>query len=86
MSETGAIGKGAAIFGTAGPVLLPQERDFFRDYDPFGFILFARNVETPEQLSRLTADLRDSVGREAPILIDQEGGRVARMRLISSQN
>ncbi len=80
MSETGAIGKGAAIFGTAGPVLLPQERDFFRDYDPFGFILFARNVETPEQLSRLTADLRDAVGREAPILIDQEGGRVQRMR------
>ncbi|WP_370584763.1 glycoside hydrolase family 3 N-terminal domain-containing protein [Paracoccus sp. IB05] len=74
------IGRGAAIFGLAGPDLLPQERDFFRDYDPFGFILFARNVEDPAQLSRLTADLRDAVGRDAPVLIDQEGGRVQRMR------
>ncbi len=42
-----AVGRGAAIFGCAGPVLLPEERAFFRDADPFGFILFARNVESP---------------------------------------
>ncbi|NPD16158.1 beta-N-acetylhexosaminidase [Xinfangfangia sp. D13-10-4-6] len=78
--QEGAAGAGAAIFGTAGPELLPQERDFFRDYNPFGFILFARNVEDPAQLSRLTAELREAVGRDAPILIDQEGGRVQRMR------
>lgn len=78
--EQVATGRGAAIFGTAGAVLLPQERDFFRDYDPLGFILFARNVEDPDQLRRLTSDLRDAVGRDAPILIDQEGGRVQRMR------
>ena len=63
------LGMGAAIFGCAGPALLPAERAFFRDADPFGFILFARNVETPDRLRRLTADLRDVVGREAPVLI-----------------
>ena len=73
-------GRGAAIFGCAGPVLLADERAFFRDYAPFGFILFARNVEDPDQLRRLTADLRDAVGRNAPILVDQEGGRVQRLR------
>lgn len=74
------IGSGAAIFGCAGLALTAAERDFFRDYDPLGFIIFARNVDTPEQLSRLTAELRDSVGRDAPILVDQEGGRVQRLR------
>jgi beta-N-acetylhexosaminidase len=74
------IGTGAAIFGCAGPVLLADERAFFREADPFGFIIFARNVETPDQLRRLTADLRDAVGRNAPILVDQEGGRVQRLR------
>ncbi|MBN2630071.1 MAG: glycoside hydrolase family 3 protein [Rhodobacteraceae bacterium] len=69
----------AAIFGCAGPELLPQEAAFFRECDPFGFILFARNVETPVQLRRLTGALRDAVGRDAPILIDQEGGRVQRL-------
>ena len=73
-------GFGAAIFGCAGPALLADERAFFRDADPFGFILFARNVETPDQLRRLKADLRAAVGRDAPILIDQEGGRVQRLR------
>ncbi|MBL4927976.1 beta-N-acetylhexosaminidase [Fuscibacter oryzae] len=73
-------GRMAACFGCLGPVLLPEERDFFRDADPFGFILFARNIENPEQVLRLTADLRAAVGRDAPILIDQEGGRVQRMR------
>ena len=74
------MGQGAAIFGCAGVALGPKERAFFKQSDPWGFILFARNVETPDQLSRLTGDLRDAVGRNAPILIDQEGGRVARMR------
>jgi beta-N-acetylhexosaminidase len=70
----------AAILGLAGPDLTADEAAFFRDADPFGFILFARNVDTPARLARLTADLRACLGRDAPILIDQEGGRVARMR------
>lgn len=74
------IGTGAAIFGCEALHLSPAERDFFRDFDPFGFIIFARNVDTPEQLLALTSSLREAVGREAPILIDQEGGRVQRMR------
>ena len=71
---------GATIFGCAGPELGAAERDFFRAADPWGFILFARNLENPEQIRRLCNDLRESVGREAVILIDQEGGRVARLR------
>lgn len=72
---------GATILGgIAGPDLAPAERDFFRAADPWGFILFGRNIDTPERLARLTADLREAVGREAPVLIDQEGGRVQRMR------
>jgi beta-N-acetylhexosaminidase len=74
------VGQGATIFGCAGPKLLPEERAFYRDADPFGFILFARNVEEPDQLRGLTSDLRDAVGWEAPILVDQEGGRVQRLR------
>jgi beta-N-acetylhexosaminidase len=71
----------AAIFGCAGLTLTADERAFFRDADPLGFILFARNVETPEQARRLTEDLRSCVARaEAPVLIDQEGGRVARLK------
>jgi len=71
---------GACILGCAGPVLGDDERRFFRAADPFGFILFARNVETPDQLRALCTALREAVGRDAPILIDQEGGRVARLR------
>jgi beta-N-acetylhexosaminidase len=70
----------AVILGCTGPALPAEERRFLADADPWGFILFARNVETPAQLTRLTADLRAAVGRDAPILIDQEGGRVARLR------
>ncbi|UCH72679.1 MAG: beta-N-acetylhexosaminidase [Rhodospirillales bacterium] len=71
----------AAIFGCAGPRLLLRERDFFHEVDPAGFILFSRNVESPAQLNALVAALRDSVGRpDALVLIDQEGGRVARLR------
>lgn len=71
---------GAAIFGCDGPTLGAEERAFFREADPFGFILFARNVESPEQLRRLTGDLREAVGRDAVITVDQEGGRVQRLR------
>lgn len=71
---------GAVISGCLGPALSGAERDFFRDTDPWGFILFGRNVEHPDQLRRLTADLRDAVGRDAVILVDQEGGRVQRLR------
>ncbi len=71
----------AVIFGCAGPDLSADERAFFRDADPLGFILFARNVDTPERTRRLVDDLRSSVARaDAPVLIDQEGGRVARLR------
>jgi beta-N-acetylhexosaminidase len=70
----------AILFGCAGPVLSAEERGFFRDSDPLGFILFRRNCDTPAQLATLVADLRDAVGRAAPVMIDQEGGRVARLR------
>lgn len=73
------MGQGAYILAPAGPRLEPAEADFFRDADPWGFILFARNCETPDQLRRLTDDLRGAVGRDAPIFIDQEGGRVQRL-------
>ena len=71
---------GATILGCDGPVLMADEAAFFREADPWGFILFARNVENPEQLRRLTEDLRAVVGREAPVLVDQECGRVQRLR------
>lgn len=71
----------AVVFGCAGTVLTDDERAFFAAAQPLGFILFRRNVETPAQVARLTADLRESVGRpHAPVLVDQEGGRVARLR------
>ncbi|HEX5238796.1 MAG TPA: beta-N-acetylhexosaminidase [Sphingomicrobium sp.] len=71
----------AAIYGFEGLELTSSERDFFRDCDPAGFILFKRNCETREQLRKLTNSLRDLTGRaDLPILIDQEGGRVARMK------
>lgn len=73
------MGQGAFIFGCEGLRLSPLEAQFFREANPWGFILFARNVETKEQLRRLTNDLRAAVGWHAPILIDQEGGRVQRM-------
>ncbi|MBP7242026.1 beta-N-acetylhexosaminidase [Amaricoccus sp.] len=70
----------AVILGCLGPALGPDERRFLAEADPWGFILFARNVADPDQVRRLTADLRAAVGRDAPVLIDQEGGRVARLR------
>jgi len=70
-----------AIFGLSGPTITEDERAFFRDSDPAGYILFGRNIENRDQLRRLTDDLRSLDGRsDLPILIDQEGGRVARMK------
>ncbi|MCW8836683.1 MAG: beta-N-acetylhexosaminidase [Rhodospirillales bacterium] len=71
----------AVIFGCSGPVLTGDEARLFADVDALGFILFARNCQNPEQVRRLVDSLRDAVGRDdAPVLIDQEGGRVARLR------
>ncbi len=70
----------AVLFGCAGPVLSDAEKRFFERENPQGFILFARNVETPEQVRALVDGLRATVGRRAPVLIDQEGGRVQRLR------
>ncbi len=71
----------ASIFGLSGLALTPDETAFFRDVDPAGYILFKRNVDTREQLRALTDTLRTLHGRDdLPILIDQEGGRVARMQ------
>ena len=69
-----------AIFGFEGPTLSADERAFFKEADPAGYILFARNIETRPQLRALTDQLRALSGANVPILIDQEGGRVARMR------
>src|SRR5688572_7222006 len=70
-----------AIFGLSGPTLTADERAFFRDADPAGYILFGRNVVDRAQLRALTDDLRTIHGRERLLVsIDQEGGRVARMK------
>ncbi len=74
------VGTTPAVFGCMGLDVSVQERAFFRDADPFAFIVFARNVEGPAQLYRLTCDLRAAVGRDAMVLVDQEGGRVQRLR------
>jgi beta-N-acetylhexosaminidase len=72
---------GACILGCAGPRLSDEERVFFREARPAGLILFARNCETPDQVAALTAAYRDAVGTEDTlVLIDQEGGRVQRLR------
>ncbi|MFC5386558.1 beta-N-acetylhexosaminidase [Aquamicrobium segne] len=76
MSESKAF-----ILGCSGQTLLREEIRFYRGECPWGFILFARNISEPEQIRDLVAGLRDCVGREdAPIFIDQEGGRVQRLR------
>lgn len=69
----------AFVTGLAGPVLTARERAFLKDADPFGVILFRRNVEDPDQLRRLTGDVADALGRRAPVVVDQEGGRVQRL-------
>ena len=70
----------AAIVGIAGPDLQPQEAALFATLPPAGVILFGRNVQDPAQLARLTAALRQALPPGADIMVDQEGGRVARLR------
>lgn len=81
-AKTTAAGKSAAVlFGCRGLTLSAEEAAFFADVNPFGFILFSRNIDNPDQVRALVAGLRDCVGRgDAPVLIDQEGGRVQRLR------
>lgn len=69
----------ATILGVRSTTLGRDEAAFLREADPWGLILFARNIEAPEQVLRLTDDLRDTLARDVPILIDQEGGRVQRL-------
>lgn len=69
----------AFVTGLKGTILSADERAFLREAAPWGLILFRRNVQDRDQLSRLTADFRDAVGWMAPVLVDQEGGRVQRM-------
>jgi beta-N-acetylhexosaminidase len=69
------------LFGCAGERLSAEERRLFTESDPLGFVLFRRNCREPDQVRALVAEMRGSVGRaDAPVLIDQEGGRVARLR------
>jgi beta-N-acetylhexosaminidase len=69
-----------AVIGIAGHLLTPTEKDLLRRERPAGVILFARNIDTPDQLRALTTALRTELGREAVVMVDQEGGRVARLR------
>jgi beta-N-acetylhexosaminidase len=76
MSESKAV-----ILGVGGLELTAEEQAFYRGEQPWGFILFARNIGEPQQIADLVASLRETVGgRNAPVLIDQEGGRVQRIR------
>jgi beta-N-acetylhexosaminidase len=71
----------AVIFGLSGPALTPAEAAFFYEVNPYGYILFARNCISPEQVVRLIDQIKEVTGRDRlPILIDQEGGRVARLK------
>lgn len=70
----------ATIFGCEGLRLTASEKAFYAEAQPFGFILFGRNLEAADQIRALTADLREAVGWNAPVFIDQEGGRVQRLR------
>src|SRR3569833_605062 len=70
----------AFITGVSGLHLAAEERAFLQSARPWGFILFKRNVDTPAQVAALVKQLRDAIGApDAPVLIDQEGGRVQRL-------
>jgi len=69
----------AFITGVAGHSLSDEEREFLRDAQPWGLIVFTRNIAKPDRLRRLIDDCRATLGRDAPVLIDQEGGRVQRL-------
>jgi beta-N-acetylhexosaminidase len=74
------MGARAFIAGIAGTVLTDRERAFFRESEPWGLIVFKRNINAPDQARRLTDSFREAVGRaDAPVLVDQEGGRVQRL-------
>ena len=70
----------SCIIGLSGKRLKKAESVFLRDVNPWGVILFARNVKDPDQLRRLTSDIREATGRDTLIFVDQEGGRVQRLR------
>ena len=69
----------AFIVGLSGTILTAEERGFLREADPWGLIVFKRNIDTPAQVAGLTSSFREAVGRDAPVLVDQEGGRVQRL-------
>jgi beta-N-acetylhexosaminidase len=69
-----------AIFALESTKITDDERALFKSADPLGFILFGRNINTPDQVKALTTSLKDLMGRDCPILIDQEGGRVQRLK------
>ncbi len=69
----------AFISGLAGTAIGADEIAFFRDASPWGLILFKRNIDNPAQVKALTSHFRDIVGWNAPVLVDQEGGRVQRL-------
>ena len=69
----------AFITGVSGPALTDEERRFLEDAQPWGLIVFKRNIEGPDALRRLVGDFRAAVGRFAPVLVDQEGGRIQRL-------
>ena len=75
----------AFITGVGGTALTAFERAFLGDAQPWGFILFTRNVASPEQVRALVADMRLAVGRDAPVLIDQEGGIHTALRPLLSR-
>ncbi|MGY6627503.1 MAG: beta-N-acetylhexosaminidase [Oceanicaulis sp.] len=76
----------AITLALKGETLSADEKAFFRDCDPWGFTLFARNVDRPRQVRALTDSLRDALGRDVPVFIDQEGGRVQRLRAPNWRN
>src|ERR1700761_3196692 len=81
MTETDTKRPLPIVFSCAGEALTSAERKFFHRANPFGFILFQRNCQSKEQVRWLIRELRHTVGREdVPILIDQEGGRVSRLK------
>ncbi len=78
--SVGADNALACIFALSGTGITDAERALFKSSNPLGFILFKRNIDNPDQVGALVRDLKDLVGRDCPVLIDQEGGRVQRLR------
>src|SRR5262245_52574952 len=79
-NERYSVTAAAVILDCEGLSLTPEEKRLFARTQPYGYILFARNCETPSQVRALTQEIKNLAGQEVPILIDQEGGRVARLR------